>query len=120
MEQISIKAYTPSDPEQTGTLQIRRFSKQDIMINVLKKLGLFWGIALVTVLIPVFHFITVPLFFILGIFQALKAKKAQFEIQDGQVPCPRCQKIIAIKKSVFIEGHKEICQNCVTQVTLLV
>lgn len=120
MEQIQIKAYTPSDPEQTGSLHIRRFSKQDVMQNVLKKLGFFWGIALVTVLIPVFHFITVPLFFILGIFQALKAKKAQFEILDGQVPCPHCKKLIEIKKAVFIEGHKEICQACVTQVKILV
>lgn len=116
MEQILIRAYTPSDEQQTGTLYVRRFLKIEVIKNVLKKLFIFWGLAFLTFFIPVYDVFFTPLFFVIGIYQALKAEKSEFEIHHGKVVCPHCKEIIKFKKDVLSQDYQVICQKCVTPV----
>ncbi|MES2801957.1 MAG: hypothetical protein V4654_05655 [Bdellovibrionota bacterium] len=116
MEQILIRAYTPSDEQQTGTLYVRHFLKIEVIKNVLKKLIIFWGLSFITFFIPVYDVFFTPLFFVIGIFQALKAEKAEYEIHHGSVVCPHCKEIIKFKKDVLSVDYQVICQKCVTPV----
>ncbi len=116
MEQILIRAYTPSDEQQTGTLYVRRFLKVEIVKNILIKLLIFWGLAFVTFFIPVYDVFLTPLFFVIGIYQALKAEKAKFEIHHGHVACPHCKEKIKFKRGILYPDHQVVCQKCVTSV----
>ncbi|AZZ36104.1 hypothetical protein CIK05_04620 [Bdellovibrio sp. qaytius] len=119
MDQVEITAYNASEPEQKGTAQIRRFKPSEITKNVAKTLSLYWSIALFTVLIPGLHFILTPSFFGLGIYLSLKKQKTKLQILSGSVPCPKCKEPVLLKKADFSEGHKVICQNCVTTIKII-
>ena len=119
MEQISVKAYNPSEPEQIGTAQVRRFTSGQVTKNVAKSLAIYWGIALFTVFIPVLHFFLTPLFFGVGIYVARKTQKTKLQILSGRVPCPKCKEPIPLKKADFSEGHSVICQHCITTSKIL-
>src|SRR5437868_584948 len=112
MNQVTIQATANSDHVEYGTAEIRSFSPRAVLTNSLKKLLMFWGAALLSVFLPVVHFVLVPLFFILGIFFAFRARKFRYEIISGQIHCPRCKGAVKIEKAVFFEHHQEICQNC--------
>jgi hypothetical protein len=112
MAQTKIQATANSDHAEYGMADIHTFTPQMILMNSLKKLGMFWGMAVISVFLPVVHFVLVPLFLILGVVFMIRARKYRYEITSGQVPCPRCQKEIVLGKAAFIEFHDEICQHC--------
>ncbi|AZZ36102.1 hypothetical protein CIK05_04610 [Bdellovibrio sp. qaytius] len=118
MEQILIRANTPSDEQQTGTLHVRRFLKIEIVKNILIKLLIFWGLAFVTFFIPVYDVFLTPLFFVIGLYQALDAEKARFKIHHGQVACPHCKENIKFKRGILYEDHEVVCQKCTTVVKI--
>ena len=113
MNHIKIQAITVSDPAQFGSAAIKNYTPKEVLINVLKQLGLFWPIAAVCVLIPGLHFILVPLFLILGVVKAVKASKIKFILLSGKVPCPSCKKDLTLENVSFLDFHSAICQNCV-------
>lgn len=95
-----------------GFVYIQDFSRSDRALQAFKKLGLFWGIALLSILIPVFHFVTVPLFFFLGLFFAFRSYKAEGKVLGGETFCPHCQYPVKIKPTELLWPLSEICQNC--------
>lgn len=111
-QQSQIQATANSDHTEYGTAIIRVYSPQMVMKRVIQKLLFFWGLAIFSVFLPVVHFVLVPLFFMLGIYFAVQARKVRFEISDGEIHCPRCRADVKIKKAAFEEDHKEICQQC--------
>ncbi|MFS4457971.1 hypothetical protein [Bdellovibrio sp. HCB2-146] len=100
------------DRNTEGFLEVHLFSPREKLQQSLKKLALFWAIALVSVLIPVFHFVLVPLFFFLGIFFAYRSSKSDGQVLGGRSTCPHCQKEVAIKRAELQWPLSEICQNC--------
>lgn len=112
MQNITIQATTTSDKVEFGTAEVRIYSKQETMGKVIKTLCLYWGASLLSILIPVFHFVSVPLLFGLGIFFAVRARKYQAEIITGSINCPSCEKPVTLNKAAVIWPATEICQNC--------
>ncbi|WII71854.1 hypothetical protein QJS83_15425 [Bdellovibrio sp. 22V] len=107
-----IKANVGDDRETQGSVQIHLSSPPERMSQALKKIGIFWGIALVSVLIPVFHFVLVPLFFGLGIFFAIRSYKSEGKVLGGETSCPHCGTKVEIKPAELQWPLSEICQNC--------
>lgn len=116
MEQILIQAYTPSDPSVNMTIRAHRISNIELVINVLKKLGIYWGFAFVTFFIPVYNVFFVPFFFLIGVYVALKVEKARFKVQHGKITCPHCQDSIKLRKAVLTEDFQVTCPHCVSVV----
>jgi hypothetical protein len=112
MSQNKIQASANSDHIEYGTANIHAYTPQMLLAKSIKKLLMFWGAAVLSILLPVVHFVLVPLFFILGIVFAILARKDRFEITDGKVACPNCKKEITVEKAAFAEYHSEICQHC--------
>lgn len=106
------------DKIEYGLAEIRNFSPCEILQKSIKQLVMFWGLAIVSVLLPVVHFILVPLFFVMGAYLAVRARKFKQEIISGSVNCPQCKQPVTIKKSPFLEEHTEICQNCTSVVKI--
>ena len=110
--QVSILANVNDDRREPGVITVREFSPRDRMMNALKKLALWWGASILSVLIPVFHFVTVPLFFFLGIFMAYRDYKSPGLVLSGNTTCPHCQTSIQMKKTNLQWPLVEICQSC--------
>lgn len=118
MSQQRIQATAGSDHVEYGTADIRSFSPREVLTKSLQKLGMFWGLALFSILLPVVHFVLTPLFFILGIYLAVRARKFRHEILSGSINCPHCKAPVTIGKAAFFEEHTEICQNCASVVRI--
>lgn len=116
MEQILIQAYTPSDLPVTSSLQAHRISSPELLMNILKKLAIYWGLAFITFFIPVYNVFFVPFFFLIGCYVAFKVERAQYQVQHGKITCPHCQEPIKLRKAVLTEDYQTTCPHCVTLV----
>ncbi|UOF02266.1 hypothetical protein [Bdellovibrio reynosensis] len=112
MEKIKILSNVSDERRNPGEVEVEYFSPRQRTQVALKKLFLFWGIALVSVLIPIFHFVTVPLFFGLGLFFAYRSYQSQGQVLSGETHCPHCQNKIVVQKAELQWPISEICQNC--------
>jgi hypothetical protein len=111
-QKIPIQANVSDDRRSEGYVTVQHFNPAQRMNAALKKLGLFWAIALVSVLIPVFHFVLVPLFLIIGILAARRSYKAEGRVIEGLTKCPHCQTEVIVKPTELQWPVTEICQNC--------
>lgn len=113
-----IQAKANSDHIEFGTAQIRVYSPREVLTKSLKTLGLFWGLALLSVLLPVVHFVSVPVLFGLGIYMTLRTRKLRKEIISGSIHCPHCRQAVEIRKAPLFDELTEICQNCASVVRI--
>ncbi|MEK2690488.1 hypothetical protein [Bdellovibrio sp. GT3] len=111
-ERIDIESNVMDDRRTTGYLEINKFNPAEKTRTALKKLALWWGLSLLSVLIPVFHFVLVPLFFFLGFFFARKGYKSEGQVLSGQTTCPHCGTEIKVAKADLNWPMTEICQSC--------
>jgi hypothetical protein len=118
MSTLKIQGVANSDKITIGETEIRKYSSRQILNQVLMKLGLYWGLAIFSVLLPVVHFVLVPLFLFLGIFTAYRARRIRVEILFGKIECPHCGKLVTIPTTAAQWPHSEICQCCCTTVRI--
>jgi hypothetical protein len=115
---MKIKIQTQVDKYTIGDAEIKEYAPRERMTRALKKLGMFWGAAVVSVLIPVFHFVLVPGFLILGPIMARLQYKQELEIKDAKFPCPDCKKEVEFKKVSGNWPLRQICPHCSSQLYL--
>ena len=87
-------------------MYIRTYSEKEQKVRAIKTLLKLWGIAAVCVLIPIAHFLLVPLFFIMGI---LKSAKLLHKAEDGlyaEGACPSCEQ----NMKLLLENNAELPQ----------
>lgn len=111
-EKIIIQANVGDERRSDGLVYIQTFNQTQRTQVAMRKLGLFWGLAILSVLIPVFHFILVPLFFCLGFFFAHKGYKSEGQVLSGSTTCPHCHAEVTVKKAELNWPITEICQGC--------
>src|SRR5512140_1627824 len=66
-EQIAGRMHLFGFPEFPVRVRVARHDPGQRTRRALKSLGIFWGLAVVSVLVPIAHFVLVPGFFVLGI-----------------------------------------------------
>ncbi|MNJ98619.1 hypothetical protein D3C87_163860 [compost metagenome] len=115
---IPVLANVNDERRTEGVIRVKEFMAQDRMGNSLKKLAFFWGIMILTVFIPVFHFVLVPLFFFIGLYMARRAYKSPGRVLSGSTICPNCQAKVSIGKGDLNWPLTEICQNCAREIRL--
>lgn len=109
---VEILANVSDDRRSEGFVEVELFHQSDRMKVVLKKLAIFWSISILSILIPVFHFVLVPLFFFLGIYFAYRSSKSEGRVLSGKTQCPHCQNEVIVKEAELQWPLSEICQNC--------
>lgn len=65
-EKQSILLQSGENPPCPGTLYVRAYTPRERLIRALKVLGLYWGLAVLAIAIPLAHFVLVPAFLIAG------------------------------------------------------
>lgn len=79
-----------TQPPGHGSATVITYDRPARWRRALKALGKWWGIALLSVLIPVAHFVLVPSFFLFGLFQFSQRLSAVEVPADARGKCPDC------------------------------
>jgi len=109
---LPVKADVNDERVSEGVLEVHYFNSGERMMNALKKLALFWVLAILSILVPVLHFVLVPLFFFLGIFFFYRSYKSEGKVLAGTVSCPHCNTVMILNPTELHWPVSEICQNC--------
>ena len=89
--------------------------------RVLGGLGMFWGLGLVSVFIPIAHFVLVPTFVLGGIAMALVRAREDRRLILLQGACPRCGAAQEFRPAGrFADGRSFDCPKCHGTLTLAV
>ena len=99
---------------------IKACDKTKMIFLGLKKLSLFWALALFSVMIPLLHFVLVPAFLVVGIVAFLGQYKNEFYTKAANCLCPQCLNQFSLESLYFFDGKKLRCQLCMAQLTILV
>ena len=82
-------------------------------------LGMFWGLGLASVFIPVAHFVLVPTFVVAGIVMAVKRAREDRRLLLVRGACPRCGAVQEIRPGGrFVDGRSFDCPKCHGNLTL--
>jgi hypothetical protein len=73
-----------------GSVTIREFDREHRVRRAVAGLGKWWGIGLLTVLIPVAHFVLVPSFLAYGVWQFFQRLGTVELATDARGTCPDC------------------------------
>ncbi len=117
-QKVELLANVNDDRRTEGYAIVHFFSHAERMQQSLKKLGLFWGLAVLCIFIPVFHFVLVPLFLGLGVYFALRSRKSEGSIIRGETSCPHCGTVVHLGPSELQWPVIEICQSCARPVRM--
>lgn len=73
-----------------GSVTIHEFTSEERVRRALASLGKWWGVALLSVLIPVAHFVLVPSFAAYGVWQFFQRIGTAQLASDARGTCPDC------------------------------
>ena len=106
-------------PAQRATVVVIEQSSGQRLARALAGLGLFWGLALGGLFIPVAHFVLVPSFLTAGIIVAVKRVREDRRLVLVRGPCPRCAVEQEFKPGGrFVNGRSFGCPRCHGNVSL--
>jgi len=72
------------------TLLVASFDRSARVRRAVKGLAGFWGAMIVSVFIPIAHFVLVPSFFFIGIWQFFRRLEMQEQVRGAHGRCPDC------------------------------
>ncbi len=78
-------------------LHSRTFSNGERMVRAGKILAICWGLALITLFIPIAHFFLVPTFLIAGPVMAFMKYKVETVLEKAHGVCPECSQTVDIE-----------------------
>lgn len=111
---LSLNAYLRS----TERVEVHTLTTSERGISFLKTLGLWWGIALGSVFIPILHLILVPTSLLVGGILSIRRLSLNQQIVAGRALCPQCQKDLVISKAPFAWPKRIQCVGC-TELVLI-
>jgi hypothetical protein len=96
----------------TGTVELKVWDKKERTTRALKALGMTWGLAIISILIPILHFILVPTLILAGpiVFSWIAGQERV--ILGGKGTCPECNKEFEIVRSPAKWPLSDICNHC--------
>ncbi len=117
MEQKVIISKNPHPP-QTGIVQLRHYEKNEQVVRTFKSLGICWIAALISILIPILHFILVPGLFLGGVFVAIFIYQQDKIVLGGTGTCPQCKAVFKIEKGTEKWPLDDVCSECQSHVVI--
>ncbi len=103
-----------------GVWRVTTFDNKDRTQRALRKLALFWLVALICVAIPIAHFFLVPGFFAAGIAVAVLTFKQDEATVELHGECPHCHEQVEFAMEATDKLPKwTYCPKCDTSVQLI-
>ncbi len=88
------------DQQTEGLLHYFTYAKNERLARAGKLLGIFWGLAVVTLFIPLAHFLLVPGFLIAGPIMAFVRYRVDESMEKVSGECPTCHEEVDIPLEV--------------------
>jgi hypothetical protein len=106
-------------PPAPATATVLSQRPAERLLRTAAGLGLFWGLALVSVFIPVAHFILVPTFVLAGIAVAVMRAREATRLLRVHGTCPRCGKEQDFEIGGRLTPARQLdCPKCHNNLTL--
>ncbi|MGE3387275.1 MAG: hypothetical protein AB7K41_11150 [Bdellovibrionales bacterium] len=99
-------------PTTTGVMEVYQFNSRERVLRATKFFFGFLGLAFVSVLIPVLHFILVPLFSFLAPASALFVFTQLKEVRSANGTCPYCQQTTHLPRAKVTLPFRDSCAHC--------
>jgi hypothetical protein len=109
---VTVIAAMDTEKQNTAVVETRTLSLADRLWRSAKVLGTCWGIGILCILVPVFHFVLVPAFLLIGIGMFYRQMLFHEVLISGQICCPKCQKEFAATANAFNWPKRETCAAC--------
>jgi hypothetical protein len=100
------------DLRSDGFVLRRDLDKSERMRRALRIFGICFGIAFLTIFIPILHFILPPLFLVIGGVFATTTYMDSAEIASGEIVCPNCKKQMEVRKQPEEWPKAVRCEGC--------
>ncbi len=96
-----------------GSVTIHEFDREHRVRRAVAGLGKWWGVGLLTVLIPVAHFVLVPSFVAYGVWQFFQRLGTVELAADARGTCPDCGAEQRLDLAVRWRAPQPVtCQQC--------
>lgn len=118
IEQLKVLLKIPSGKTKEGQILLKIFTQNERLRRTLMTLIGFWLLSLFCILIPVAHFLLVPVFFLLSPFLALKKWQQDASIIGGECLCPECSEKIVLGSLTAHWPLTLTCMNCKARVSV--
>jgi hypothetical protein len=89
-----------------------QWDKKERTMRGLKSLGIAWGLAAATILIPILHFILVPLLLLAGPIAFFWTTNQEEILEGGSGECPDCKRKFEIIRAPVKWPLSDICNHC--------
>jgi len=113
---MKILVYSQRDKSQIHELDGHVYSQQEKTKRAFTRLFGFWGLAIVSILVPVAHFILVPAFLLIAPFIAYKSYKEEVMLEECEITCPECGKTGTFAKNSGQWPLHNQCPHCMNRV----
>ena len=98
-------------------MQIIQLSSKDRLRNAAKSAALMFGLAVVSIAVPVFHFVLVPMFLMLSFVMGAMEYRRGIEVRDVKVKCEDCGTEVDMAARTSQDLIMKYCPGCNRQVT---
>lgn len=115
---IPVRLSGPSEKISQGEVRLQIWDKQARLGRALRFWGIFWGMCIVSVFIPLAHFILVPTFFLGGPIAAWIVSQKERAILGGQSTCPECGEFMPIAAAEDRWPLKDLCTHCYKYISI--
>lgn len=118
MTKKSVSVRTFSGEESAGELTIVSFSPAQRTKRTLVRTGSILLVTVIGALIPVAHFIIVPVGLIAAVITFSRSRSTKEQVTGGDITCPACKEKITLCVRPLKIPLKESCDHCHRQVMI--
>jgi hypothetical protein len=93
-------------------VHLRVLPAQEKRKRAFKALGLCWAAMIITAPLPPIHWVTVPGFFIAGIYLFFRILRQGEHILPFSFACPECGKPVEVAARPVTEEWEQVCPSC--------
>lgn len=116
-----VRVYVKGDSEEAttqGQIRIQDWNQRERTLRALKFGGACWGAALVSIIIPLLHFLLVPVFLLAGPIVAFIVMGQKSVVLGGEGICPKCQAFLPIARAALRFPISDLCTCCQSSVKI--
>lgn len=109
---VGVRLLNARGDQSTGVATLRSWPKAERTLRAFKALGISWGLAVVSVILPLAHFFLVPLFLIAGPVAFYWIGSQRDLIIGGEGTCPGCAKTFTLARAPARWPIRDVCGHC--------
>jgi hypothetical protein len=118
-ERTEVRIILNEDKSSEGEVFLKRWSDRQRNWRATKILLQMWGLALLSVFVPLAHFVLVPLFLLIGLVMYPIMLGQKSTVLGGVGACPNCDKRFEIIRCPEKWPLEDICNHCNRHVKII-